>query len=302
MDASRPYAIWGLWGYASPRLSKWGDVMRLRGVRSSRNVEDRRRMGGKAGGIGGLGLLVVLALGYFAGVDVTPLLQGQGGQSGTPRELSVEEEQAAEFSAKVLATTEEVWGQVFQQQLNRSYTPPVMVLYSGVTQSPCGGASGATGPFYCPADRKAYLDTEFFATMARQLGAAGDFAAAYVIAHEVAHHVQNELGILPQVNQRRQAVGQVEANALTVKLELQADCLSGVWARAVQGLLEPGDMEEALNAARQIGDDTLQRRAGQVPQPHTFTHGTSEQRQRWFATGYETGDPSRCDTFSARQL
>ncbi|MFK7939682.1 MAG: neutral zinc metallopeptidase [Roseovarius sp.] len=277
--------------------------MRLRGIRSSRNVEDRRRMGGgKAGGIGGVGLLVVLALGYFAGFDVTPLLQGQGGQSSAPREVTAEEEQAAEFSSKVLATTEEVWGQVFQQQLNRQYTPPVMVLYSGVTQSPCGGASGATGPFYCPADRKAYLDTEFFATMAQQLGASGDFAAAYVIAHEVAHHVQNELGILPQVNQRRKAVGQAEANALTVRLELQADCFSGVWARAVEGLLEPGDMEEALNAARQIGDDTLQRRAGKVPQPHTFTHGTSEQRQRWFAIGYQSGDPNRCDTFSAQQL
>jgi len=177
-----------------------------------------------------------------------------------------------------------------------------MVLYSGVTQSPCGDASGATGPFYCPADKKAYLDTEFFATMSQQLGARGDFAAAYVIAHEVAHHVQNELGILPQVNQRRQAVGQTEANQLTVRLELQADCLSGVWARAVEGALEPGDLEEALNAAKQIGDDTLQRRAGRVPQPHTFTHGTSEQRQRWFALGFETGDARQCDTFGRERL
>ena len=277
--------------------------MRLRGVNRSRNVEDRRRMsGGKAGGIGGVGLLVVLALGYFAGVDVTPLLQGQGGQTGAPREISAEEERAAEFTSKVLATTEQVWSQVFESQLGRPYRAPTLVLYSGVTQSPCGGASGATGPFYCPADRKAYLDTEFFATMAQQLGARGDFAVAYVIAHEVAHHVQNELGILPQVNQRRQAVGQVEANALTVRLELQADCLSGVWARSVEGLLEPGDLEEALNAARQIGDDTLQRRAGKVPQPHTFTHGTSQQRQRWFAIGYKSGDPNECDTFSTQQL
>lgn len=277
--------------------------MRLRGIRKSRNVEDRRRMsGGKAGGIGGVGLLVVLALGYFAGVDVTPLLQGQGGQSGEPRQISAEEEQAADFTKKVLATTETVWSDLFREALGRDYNPPVLVLYSGVTQSPCGGASGATGPFYCPADRKAYLDTAFFATMQRQLGAGGDFAAAYVIAHEVAHHVQNELGILPQVNQRRQAVGQVEANALTVRLELQADCLSGVWAREVGDLLEPGDLEEALNAARQIGDDTLQRNAGKVPQPHTFTHGTSAQRQRWFARGYETGDPNSCDTFGAEQL
>ncbi|QGX99495.1 hypothetical protein EI983_14950 [Roseovarius faecimaris] len=277
--------------------------MRLKGIRSSRNVEDRRRMsGGRAGGIGGVGLLVILALGYFAGVDVTPLLQGQGGQGGAPRQISAEEERAADFTRKVLATTEDVWSGVFRERLGQNYAPPVLVLYSGVTQSPCGGASGATGPFYCPADRKAYLDTAFFATMQRQLGAGGDFAAAYVIAHEVAHHVQNELGILPQVNQRRQAVGQVEANALTVRLELQADCLSGVWAREVGNLLEPGDLEEALNAARQIGDDTLQRNAGKVPQPHTFTHGTSEQRQRWFARGFETGDPNSCDTFGAQRL
>ncbi|SEQ02083.1 KPN_02809 family neutral zinc metallopeptidase [Thalassovita taeanensis] len=277
--------------------------MRLKNVRASRNVEDRRRTGGRAGAqIGGVGLLIVLAIGYFAGVDVTPLLEGQGGQQSAPRELSAEEERAAEFSSRVLATTEQVWGQVFPEHLGRQYTPPVLVLYSGVTQSPCGGASGATGPFYCPADKKAYLDTEFFATLSRQLGAKGDFAAAYVIAHEVAHHVQNELGILGQVNQRRQAVGEAQANALTVRLELQADCLSGVWAQAVDGLLEPGDIDEALNAARMIGDDRLQRQAGRVPQPHTFTHGTSEQRSRWFATGYKSGDVNQCDTFSARKL
>ncbi|SDO02041.1 hypothetical protein SAMN05216196_10399 [Lutimaribacter pacificus] len=279
--------------------------MRLKGVRGSRNIEDRRRAGGaaRAGGIGGVGLLVILALGYFAGIDVTPLLQGQAPMTqSAPRELTAGEERAAEFSSRVLATTEQVWGQVFPAQLGREYTPPVLVLYSGVTQSPCGSASGATGPFYCPADRKAYLDTEFFATLSQRLGARGDFAAAYVIAHEVAHHVQNELGILGQVNQRRQAVGETQANALTVRLELQADCLSGVWARAVDGLLEPGDIEEALNAARMIGDDLLQKRAGRVPQPHTFTHGTSAQRARWFAQGYETGDIRQCDTFGVERL
>lgn len=280
--------------------------MRLRGVRGSRNVEDRRGRGGagKGAGIGGVGLLVILAIGYFAGVDVTPLLQDQGGlsQSGETRELTREEQQAGEFAARVLATTEMVWAEKFPELTGRAYVPPVMVLYSGVTRSPCGDASGATGPFYCPADKKAYLDTEFFATMSQQLGAKGDFAAAYVIAHEVAHHVQNELGILPQVNQRRQAVGQTEANELTVRLELQADCLSGVWARAVEGALEPGDLEEALNAAKQIGDDTLQRRAGRVPQPHTFTHGSSAQRQRWFALGFETGDANQCDTFGTARL
>lgn len=278
--------------------------MRLRGVRRSQNVEDRRRSGKAGAGIGGVGLLIVLAIGYFAGVDVTPLLQGQDtqGRATEARELTAEEQHAAEFTSQVLATTEDVWGKIFPQRLGRDYTPPVLVLFSGVTQSPCGGASGATGPFYCPADRKAYLDTEFFSTLARQLGAKGDFAAAYVIAHEVAHHVQNELGILPEVNRMRQATGEAQANALTVRLELQADCFSGVWARNVEGLLEPGDLEEALNAARKIGDDHLQKRAGRVPQPHTFTHGTSRQRSSWFARGYETGDPAQCDTFATDRL
>lgn len=276
--------------------------MRLKGIRSSRNIEDRRRSGGGKAGIGGVGLLIVLAIGYFAGVDVTPLLEQTAAPQTQSRELTVEEERAGQFSAQVLATTEEVWGQIFPQAFDRQYTPPTLVLYADITQSPCGGASGATGPFYCPADQKAYLDTAFFATMQRQLGAGGDFAAAYVIAHEVAHHVQNQLGILGQVNQRRQAVGQTEANALTVRLELQADCLSGVWARAVGGLMERGDLAEALNAAKQIGDDTLQKRAGRVPQPHTFTHGTSAQRQRWFKRGYDSGDPNICDTFGARTL
>lgn len=280
--------------------------MRLRGVRKSQNVEDRRRSGGARGaGIGGVGLLVILAIGYFAGIDVSPLLnevaqpQSQAQASG---ELSEEEKLAGAFSAAVLGTTEEVWAQVFADQLGRNYTPPVLVLFSGVTQSPCGGASGATGPFYCPSDSKAYLDTQFFATLSRQLGANGDFAAAYVIAHEVAHHVQNELGILGKVHQARLQSSERDANALTVRLELQADCLSGVWARAVDGLLEPGDLEEALNAARMIGDDHLQKRAGRVPQPHTFTHGTSAQRSRWFKRGYDTGDIQQCDTFGAKRL
>lgn len=277
--------------------------MRLRGVRGSRNIEDRRRSGGGGrAGIGGVGLLVVLAIGYFAGIDVTPLLQQATQPAPASKELSAEEERAAEFTSRVLATTETVWSDIFPAQVGRPYEPPVLVLYSGVTASPCGNASGATGPFYCPADEKAYLDTAFFATLSRQLGARGDFAAAYVIAHEVAHHVQNELGILGQVNERRQVVGETQANALTVRLELQADCLSGVWARSVDGLLEPGDLEEALNAARMIGDDHLQERAGRVPQPHTFTHGTSEQRSRWFATGYQSGDIRSCDTFRAQRL
>jgi len=280
--------------------------MRLKGLRRSRNIEDRRRSGGagRGAGIGGAGLLVVLAIGYFTGIDVTPLLEGvQVGQTqSAPRDLSPEEQRAADFSARVLGSTEEVWSEIMPAQADMAYTPPVLVLFSGVTRSPCGGASGATGPFYCPADRKAYLDTEFFATLAQQLGARGDFAAAYVIAHEVAHHIQNELGILNAVHSERQASSEARANALTVRLELQADCLSGVWASAVGELLEPGDIDEALNAARRIGDDHLQRQAGRVPQPHTFTHGTSEQRSRWFARGYENGQMGACDTFDADRL
>lgn len=280
--------------------------MRLRGIKGSLNIEDRRGGGGKrraAGGIGGVGLLVVLAVGYFTGVDVTPLLDGaQQPQQTQSRQVSAEDERAGQFTSAVLATTEQVWTKIFREQLDLPYNAPVLVLYSGVTQSPCGGASGATGPFYCPADKKAYLDTSFFTTMSQQLGAGGDFAAAYVIAHEVAHHVQNELGILPKVDQARRASSTTEANALTVRLELMADCLSGVWARNVEGLLERGDLEEALNAARMIGDDHLQRQAGRVPNPHTFTHGTSAQRARWFDVGFDTGNIGRCDTFAAERL
>ncbi|EAQ03691.1 zinc metallopeptidase, putative [Pseudooceanicola batsensis HTCC2597] len=279
--------------------------MRLRGVRRSRNIEDRRRSRGRGGAIGGLGIggvLVVLAIGYFTGIDVRPLLDGAPQQSSAPRALTPAEERAADFSASVLATTEDVWSRLFPAQVGTEYAPPVLVLFSGRTESPCGGASGATGPFYCPADRKAYLDTQFFATLSERLGAGGDFAAAYVIAHEVAHHVQNELGILARVHEARRQSDQTRANALTVRLELQADCLSGVWAAHVDGLLEPGDIEEALNAARMIGDDHLQRQAGRVPQPHTFTHGTSDQRARWFENGYDTGEIGACDTFAADRL
>lgn len=275
--------------------------MKLRNIRSSKNVEDRRgrsgALGGTAGRIGGVGLLVVLALGYFTGIDVTPLLNPGAAPAAQSQPVAPEEQQAAEFTTRVLTTTEQVWGAVFQDQFRRQYTPPTLVLYSGVTQSPCGGASGATGPFYCPADSKAYLDLSFFRTLSDRLGARGDFAAAYVIAHEVAHHVQNELGILARVEKLRREASEVEANGLTVRLELQADCLSGIWARSVEGLLEPGDLQEALNAARMIGDDHLQRQAGRVPQPHTFTHGTSEQRAGWFKRGYDSGLASSCDTF-----
>ncbi len=279
--------------------------MRLRGIRSSRNVQVRKGGGGarRKGGVGLVGILALLALGYFTGIDVTPMIMGgQGAPMQQSAPVTEQDEQAVQFAAKVLTTTEQVWGQIFPQQVGSDYRPPQLVVFSGVTQSACGGASGATGPFYCPADQKAYLDTQFFVQMDRQLDAGGDFAAAYVIAHEVAHHVQNELGILGKVNQMRQQVSQTDANQLTVRLELMADCLSGIWARSVKGLMERGDLAEALNAARMIGDDHLQRQAGQVPRPHTFTHGTSEQRAGWFERGYDSGMIRDCDTFSAARL
>lgn len=278
--------------------------MRLKGIRRSSNVERRgggqRRVGGKSS-LGVAGVLAVLAIGYFTGIDVSPLLQGGGVQQQT-NTSAAQDDAATAFSAQVLTTTEEVWTVIFREQLGRTYVPPKLVIFDGVTQSPCGGANGATGPFYCPADEKAYLDTDFFRALDRQMGAGGDFAAAYVIAHEVAHHVQNELGILPKVNAARQRASEVEANGLTVRLELMADCLSGIWARNVKGLMERGDLEEALNAARKIGDDHLQRQAGRVPQPHTFTHGTSEQRASWFGRGYDSGNVGQCDTFAAARL
>lgn len=281
--------------------------MRLRNVRRSRNVVDRRGRGGgaRAGGIGGVGLIVVLAIGYFAGIDVTPFLQQgpvSGQQSGPSRELGQEEVAAGDFAARVLATTEEVWTEIFPAQLGETYDPPQLVLFSEVTQSGCGGAQGSSGPFYCPADRRAYLDTSFFDFLADRLGAGGDFAAAYVIAHEVAHHVQNETGILRQVQALRAQSSEREANALQVRVELQADCFAGVWAHHVADLLEQGDVEEAINAAERIGDDYLQSRAGRQPNPHTFTHGTSEQRARWFGIGQGGGRVADCDTYSAATL
>lgn len=287
--------------------------MRWQGRRGSRNIEDRRgrrsRGGrvGMTGGVGGLGLIAVVLIGWYFGIDVSPFLQGGGTQSSVTqsRPISEAEQREAEFVSVVLADTEEVWADLFRTQVGTNYDAPTLVLFSGVTQSPCGGASGATGPFYCPADRKAYLDTSFFTTLDQQLGAGGDFAAAYVIAHEVSHHVQNELGILGQANRIRAQSSEQQSNAISVRVELQADCYSGIWAREAQARfnsLERGDIEEAVNAARQIGDDRLQRSQGKVPMPHTFTHGTSEQRAGWFAIGYEEGRMEACDTFSAQSL
>ncbi|MBY0350869.1 neutral zinc metallopeptidase [Tabrizicola sp.] len=284
--------------------------MQWRGRRQSSNIEDRRRAGGGGGqiaGIGGAGAIIVILIAMFLGVDPSQLLGTIDGtaSTGAPVELTAEDQAEGDFVSVVLADTEEIWTRVFQDQLGRSYRPATLVLFKDGTRSACGGASEATGPFYCPADRKVYLDTAFFTTLTRRLGANGDFAAAYVVAHEVGHHIQNELGILGQANELRQQVSEQESNAISVRIELQADCLSGIWAReAAQtlGVVERGDLEEAVNAARQIGDDTLQRNAGQRPMPHTFTHGTSEQRSRWFMTGLQSGQMADCDTFRTDAL
>ncbi|SEW10399.1 hypothetical protein SAMN04488515_1062 [Cognatiyoonia koreensis] len=283
--------------------------MKWQGRRGSRNIEDRRRRrgGGAAKAGGGIGLIAIVLVAYALGIDVTALLDdpaAQGlGSSGAP--ITAADEKAAEFVSVTLADTEDVWSDIFSRQVGEAYVPPVLVLFKGTTQSACGGASAATGPFYCPVERKAYLDTDFFVSLENRLGAGGDFAAAYVVAHEIAHHVQNELGILPQVNRMRAQLDEIRSNELSVRVELQADCLAGIWTRSVQqkfGTLEQGDIAEALNAAAQIGDDTLQRNAGRAMRPHTFTHGTSAQRQRWFIRGLESGDIEDCDTFSASQL
>ncbi|MBK8441438.1 MAG: neutral zinc metallopeptidase [Rhodobacter sp.] len=283
--------------------------MEWKGRRQSRNIEDRRRMSGtRTAGVGGAGAIVIVLIALFLGVDPSQLL-GPGGiegtQSSTPTELTAADKAAGEFVAVTLADTEEIWAGVFTDQLQRKYTPTTLVLFKEATTSACGGASQATGPFYCPSDRKVYLDTSFFTTLSDRLGAKGDFAAAYVVAHEVGHHVQDELGILSKANKIRAQVSEAESNDISVRIELQADCLSGIWAReAAQGLgtIERGDLEEAVNAARQIGDDTLQRNAGRHPMPHTFTHGTSEQRSRWFVIGLKSGLLADCDTFSTDDL
>lgn len=284
--------------------------MEWRGRRGSSNIEDRRGQGRAAGGpaVGGIGALVLLLVGAYFGVDVSGLIEAEApgrASTSTPAALSPADQEAGNFVSVVLADTEEVWTKVLPNQVGDRYRPPVLVLYRDVTRSPCGGASGATGPFYCPSDQKIYLDTAFFATMAQDLGADGDFAAAYVVAHEVAHHVQNQIGILGQAHAARSRADATEANAISVRVELQADCLSGIWARGAEamfGTLEAGDVEEAVNAAHRIGDDTLQRNAGRVPMPHTFTHGTSAQRARWFLRGYDSGDMGQCDTFAVRRL
>lgn len=276
--------------------------MRWQGRRESSNIEDRRGSGGNFGGGKGTGILgfIILLVGAYYGVDLsglvgTPDFSGQFSQ----RLETQEEQQLAGLSKVVLADTETVWGSYFKQ-MGYQYQEPVMVLYNGATSTACGTGQSAMGPFYCPNDRKVYLDLSFYNDMKNKLGAAGDSAFAYVIAHEVGHHVQNLLGVLEQVHRAQQSTDRKTANQLSVKLELQADCFAGVWAnQAVKsGLFERGDEEKAFNAAEAVGDDRLQKRGQGYVVPDSFTHGTSAQRLTWFRKGLQTGNPSQCDTFN----
>jgi predicted metalloprotease len=280
--------------------------MRWRTGRRSSNIEDRRGQRRRAGAFkGGIGTVVIaLALAYFLGIDPQVLLQMQ--QGGAPMttdedwQPSAEEQELAEFVSVVLADTEDTWNTIFGRS-GMDYEEPVLVMFSGSVQSACGMASAAVGPFYCPADNKVYLDLSFFHDLKQRHGAPGDFAQAYVIAHEVGHHVQNLLGISDKVRQAQRGADKAEANALSVRLELQADCFAGLWgnyADRSRQVLEQGDIEEALGAASAIGDDRLQRESMGYTVPESFTHGTSEQRVRWFRKGIETGDIGNCDTFN----
>ena len=259
---------------------------------------------GRAGGIGIAGTLVVLAVGYFFGIDVSPLVQGASQSQGSV-ELTERDEEWGEFVSVVLADTEEIWQPVLQDQAGLAYRDPTLVLFRGAVQSACGGASSAMGPFYCPGDEQVYLDTDFFDMMADRMGAGGDFAAAYVIAHEVGHHVQNLTGVLGEVNAARGSLPEAEANLVSVATELQADCYAGIWARHAQerfGTLDVGDLDEAMRAAEAVGDDVIQANAGRTPVPDSFTHGTAAQRQEWLMRGFDSGDMRECDTFGAGTL
>ena len=278
--------------------------MKWRTGRKSENIEDRRSSGisGKAaGGIGGLGILLLLLISMFLGVDPGQIIQGidSTGASSQGSQMSTEEQnESAEFVSLVLGDTEATWSDIFAEDLGRTYIEPKLVLFSGGVQSACGQASSQVGPFYCPSDQKVYLDLEFLKELQDRLGATGDFAQAYVISHEVGHHVQTLTGTLQYVDTMNKRVSQKEANELSVALELQADCYAGVWAnRASQQdlILEPGDIEEGLNAASAVGDDRLQKQSQGYVVPDSFTHGTSAQRVASFRKGLESGDMYACD-------
>lgn len=288
--------------------------MDFRNGRESRNVEDRRGQGGPhLGGRGkiGIGTLVLVLVAMYFGIDPSVVLDTatmvqppaiESSQPGVPR--SAAEDELARFTSMVLADTEDTWGPIFQSG-GRQYQEPKLVLYTGATRSACGVGQAQMGPFYCPADGKVYLDLSFFDDLHRRFGAPGDFAQAYVIAHEVGHHVQNLLGISDKVQQARQRLSEREANQLSVRLELQADCLAGVWAYhadRTRQVLEQGDVDEALRAATAIGDDRIQKQAQGYAVPDSFTHGSAAQRVRWFRVGLEQGDLRACDTFSVAAL
>lgn len=285
--------------------------MRWEDGRRSSNVDDRRGQSARGGLPGGIKLgggltIVVVVLGLIFGVDLTSLLQFAGGGGSAPgsSERSPDEDRLADFSSVVLADTEATWNEQFQR-MGKRYEEPTLVLFTDGVDSACGFNTSAVGPFYCPADKQVYLDLGFFRDLHERFEAPGDFAQAYVIAHEVGHHVQNLLGTSPRIRRQRQGASKTEANKLTVKLELQADCYAGVWAhhaKTQRDLLDAGDIEEALAAATAIGDDTLQKNAGRAVNPESWTHGSSAQRVRWFKTGFETGDVASCDTFATGSL
>ena len=284
--------------------------MRWQGRRGSDNVRDRRgaSRGMIGGGLGGAGLVVVIIYMLLGGDPTAFLTESETGTGlqtgGSDRPVDATSDGLSQFVSVVLADTEDVWGDLFAERGLR-YEEPTLVLFSGQVGSACGYQSAAVGPFYCPGDRTVYIDLTFYDTLQRRFGAAGDFAQAYVIAHEVGHHVQNLLGIMDEVNALQRSSGGQEANDLSVRLELQADFLAGVWAHHAQrrfAILEPGDIEEALNAANVIGDDNIQRRTQGRIVPDTFTHGTGDQRVRWFKLGFDTGDLDRGDTFAADRL
>lgn len=282
--------------------------MRWQMGRRSDNVEDRRG-GGSSGTVmigGGLGTILLVLAALFLGVDPSVVLQ-QAPLTNAPsstQTTQIENDPRADFVSVILADTEDTWHQIFRQS-QLAYREPKLVLFSGAVQSACGFAQAAMGPFYCPNDQKVYLDLSFFDDLRNRHHSPGDFAQAYVIAHEIGHHVQTLLGISQQVHQAQQRVGKVQGNQLSVRLELQADCFAGVWAHhsnQTRQTLEPGDIEEAINAASNIGDDRLQKQAQGYVVPDSFTHGSSAQRMRWFQKGLKTGDPDQCNTFETNNL
>ncbi len=295
----------------TPRIAE-GDTMRWQGERESGNVEDRRAggLGGRRAGVGLGTIAIAFVAAWIFGVDPRMILGVLDGV-GTATESSTQRgpaptptDETGRFVAVVLASTEDVWSKAFARA-GQSYRAPKLVLYSGRIGTACGTGAAASGPFYCPGDEKVYVDLSFFQMMRERLGAPGDFAQAYVIAHEVGHHVQNLLGTMEQMERARGRASEQQYNALSVRLELQADCYAGVWtnhAQQARQWLEQGDIEEGLGAASAVGDDRLQQQSQGVVVPESFTHGTSAQRVRWFRIGLESGEPGRCDTFSARTL